>query len=173
MEPSTVLGFAVSRRSMSLGCPPPPGPPLRTRPPCGGGQGWGVERTAETKANTPLFPRGVGRRDPPPCSSPTRGGGDAGGRSARNLNRTGLLAIESHGLRRPRPSGPLPRSVDAREHDEQGEQRVEEFMRNFNHWTAPRPRAGTKRGSRSSPWRRPRRTSRKCAQSCAISHASH
>ena len=50
---------------------------------------------------------------------------------------------------------------------------VRRIRRKFNHWTAPRPRASTKRGMQPSPWRSPRRKLRKYARSSADSRPPH
>ena len=67
------------------------------------------------------------------------------------------------------PPDRCPRPVDARADEEQHEQRIEEFMRKFNHRMAPRPRTSTKPEMQPSPWRCPRRKLRKYAQSWAPS----
>jgi hypothetical protein len=61
-----------------------------------------------------------------------------------------LAAVRGLGSERPFTGRPLPRPVDARDHCEQCKQDVEQVIRKFNHWMAPRPRASRKREMQSS-----------------------
>src|SRR5207342_2970056 len=79
--------------------------------------------------------------------------GLTGGRTAR----TKRDEIARSASRRSLSRRAAPRAVDACGRNKQREQDVEEFVRNLNHCTAPRPRASRRRGMQLSLWRWPPR----------------
>ena len=92
-----------------------------------------------------------------PKSDPDVGKGARSGGSIAAPNRLGLASARPSsmeflglGCERPFAGRPLSRPVNAREHYDQREQSVEQFIRNLNHCKVPRPRPSRKRGMQSS-----------------------
>jgi hypothetical protein len=99
---------------------------------------------------------------------PTPGGGRRRARGSRRPSgRASLVAARALF-----PVRPAPRAGHVCVSDKDHEQRVEQPVRELNHWTWPRPLAGTKRGRRSWPWPILHRTLRISARSCSSTPAA-